>query len=132
MFRHRHILIVSFLVFLLMLSACAKKANAPETIEKYLKAKVSGDEDKLVSLSCKSWEAQAALEAAPFQSVDAEIHDIACQETGRSDKYTLVTCEGKLVIKYRGEDPREQSLGGTTYRAIEEDGEWKMCGTQKQ
>jgi len=132
MFRHRHFLIISLLFILLVLSACTEKANAPETVEKYLKAKVSGDEEKLVSLSCKSWEAQAALEAAPFQSVDAEIRNIACQETGRDGKYTLVTCEGKLIINYRGEDPREQTLGGTTYRAVEEDGEWKMCGTQKQ
>lgn len=127
--RHSRPMIIVLLVMLLALSACAEKANAPETIEKYLKAKVSGDESKLIGLSCKTWEAQAALEAAPFQSVKAEIHNIACQETGRDGKYTLITCEGTLVIQYRGEDPREQSLSGTKYRAVEEDGEWKMCGT---
>lgn len=123
----RPLILILFTLF--FLSACANNANAPETIEKYLKAKVSGDEDKLVSLSCKSWEAQAVLEAAPFQSVDAKIQNIACQETGRNDTYILVTCEGQLIIQYRGEAPREQSLGGVTYKAIKEDGEWKMCGT---
>jgi hypothetical protein len=129
MSQHHRLLII-FLFMLIALSACAEKANAPQTVENYLKAKVSGDEDKLVSLSCKSWEAQAALEAAPFQSVDAEIHNLACQETGQTNSYTLVTCEGRLVIKYRGETPREQSVGGVTYHVIKEDGEWKMCGTE--
>jgi len=128
--RYRRILII-FLFVLFTLSACAENANAPETIEKYLKAKVSGDEDKLVSLSCKSWEAQAILEAAPFQSVNAEIRNIACQETGQDDTYKLVTCDGQLIIQYRGEEPREQSLSGVTYQVIKEDGEWKMCGTKK-
>jgi hypothetical protein len=130
MLRHRQPLIIGLLIIALSLSACAKKANAPETIEKYLKAKVSGDEDKLVGLSCKAWEAQAALEAVPFQSVDAKIDNIGCQETGRNGKYTLVTCEGKLIINYRGEAPREQNLSGTTYRVLEENSEWKMCGTE--
>ena len=124
---------VSFVVLVMsvaLLSACAQKISATGTIERYLKAKVSGDENKLVSLSCKAWEAQAALDAAPFQSVQAEIDSLTCKESGKDGAYTLVTCDGTLVIQYRGESPREQSLSGTTYRAIKEDGEWKMCGEQ--
>jgi hypothetical protein len=113
-----------------LLSACAQKISATGAIERYLKAKVSGDENKLVSLSCKAWEAQAALDAAPFQSVQAEINGLTCKESGKDGAYTLVTCDGTLVIQYRGESPREQSLSGTTYRATKEAGEWKMCGEQ--
>ena len=121
-------LIITWLLLLLALSACTEKSSAPQVVEKYLKAKIASDEDKLVSLSCKSWEAQAIQEAAPFKSVNAKIQDLSCKTNGEDGQYTLVTCEGKLVIQYRGEDPREQSLGGTIYRTLKEDGEWKMCG----
>ena len=126
---HRTLIIVLLLI-LLILSGCAKKGSAPGAVENYLKAKVASDENKLVSLSCKAWEAQAVQDAAAFKSVSAEIKDMSCHENGKDGKYTLVTCDGTLVIQYRGEDPREQPLSGTTYRAIQEDGEWKMCGQQ--
>lgn len=119
------------LLSLLILTGCAKKTTASQAVENYLKAKVQGDANKLVSLSCKEWEAQASLDAAGFQSVSAHIDKLSCTKSGQADKYTLVTCTGDLVIQYRGEDPRTQSLSGTTYRAIQEDGDWKMCGEQK-
>jgi len=126
----RRALILSTLLMLFVLTGCAKKATAPQAIEDYLKAKVSGNEDKLVGLSCKAQEAQAALDVVPFQSVEAKIDGLRCQQSGQDGDYTLVTCEGTLVIQYRGEDPRSQSLSGTTYRALKEDGDWKMCGEQ--
>jgi hypothetical protein len=126
----RRSLKVVFLLALLalILAACAEKSSAPDSIEKYLKAKIESDDDKLVSLSCKDWEARALLEAKSFESVSAEFKDMSCKEAGEEGEYTLVTCEGTLIVQYRGEDPREQGLGGVTYRAIKEDGEWKMCG----
>lgn len=123
-------LIIILLLALLTLAACAEKSSAPAAVEKYLKAKITSDEDKLVSLSCKTWEAQAVLDAKSFESVAAEFENMSCQENGKQDDYTLVTCQGKLIIQYRGEDPREQNLGGTTYLTVKEDGEWKMCGEQ--
>ncbi len=124
----------AFLIFLvvasLVLGACAEESTASTVVESYLKAKISGDENKLVSLSCKSWEAQAALDAAPFKSVKAELKDLACRENGADGGATLVICDGTLIIQYRGEDPREQSLAETQYRAVKEDGEWKLCGKQ--
>jgi len=115
----------------LLLAACADKGSAPDAVESYLKAKIASDDDKLVSLSCKDWEAKALLDAKSFESVKAEFEDMSCKEAGKDSSYTLVTCEGTMIIQYRGEDPREQSLGGVTYRAIEEEGKWKMCGEQK-
>ncbi|MBI5957590.1 MAG: hypothetical protein HY866_02575 [Chloroflexi bacterium] len=127
--RHLSILLTLLLISL-TLSACADKSSAPESIENYLKTKVKGDADKLASLSCKEYEAQALLDAASFESVNARIDKLTCKETGKQDKFTLISCEGTLVIQYRGEDPREQNLSGTTYLAIKEDDEWKMCGQQ--
>lgn len=124
------LLLLSWLLLALALSACARSVSAPDAIEAYLKAKVAGDERKLTALSCKAWEMQAALDAAPFRSVEARLDNLACRATGQDGDATLVVCEGTLVIQYRGEDPRQQPLAGTVYRAIKEDGEWKMCGEQ--
>jgi len=126
----RGLFMVALLVGTVLLSACAQKSTAPQAIERYLKAKVSADETKLVSLSCKDWEAQASLDAATFKSVQAEIHDLSCKEDSKDGDYALITCTGMLVIQYRGENPREQPVSGTTYRALKENGDWKMCGEQ--
>lgn len=128
--RQSHALMIALLVICLALAACAEQGSAPAAIEKYLKAKIAGDEDRLVGLACKAWEAQAMLDAASFRSVKAELHNMSCKENGKEADFTLVTCQGTLIVQYRGENPREQSLSGITYRAIKEDGEWKMCGEQ--
>ena len=127
--RRYALLIVTLSVMLLLLAACAKKGSAPDVIEKYLKAKVSSKADQLTGLSCKEWEAQAAQDATSFESVKAELQEMACKTGGKDGQYTLVTCEGKIVVAYQGET-REFPLNSTTYRAIQEDGEWKMCGQQ--
>jgi hypothetical protein len=124
----RFVLLITIL--LLVLTACADEGSAPDAIKTYLKARIAGDEDKLVDASCPAWEAQARAESASFQSVDAKIDGLKCKETGKDGDYTLVTCEGTIVIQYRGEDPREQTLPDLTYRALKVDDAWKMCGTQ--
>jgi hypothetical protein len=130
MLRHHSLFPLALLLVTLLASACAQSVSAPDAIEAYLKAKIAGDERKLTSLSCKAWEMQAALDAAPFRSVDARLDNLSCRVTGQEGDATLVVCEGTLIIQYRGEDPRQQPLAGTVYRAIKEDGEWKMCGEQ--
>lgn len=131
MFQSRLIvLLLSLMTLSLVLAACADEGNASDAIESYLKAKIAGDEDKLVSLSCKDWEAQARLDAAPFKSGEAEFEGMACENAGKQDEFTLVTCEGTLTFEYRGE-LREQDLSALTYLAIKENDEWKMCGEQE-
>jgi len=110
------------------LAACADSGSASDAIEAYLRAKVEADADKMVALSCSAWEAQALEQAASFKSVRAELEDMACEAGGEDGDYTLVTCTGTLIIHYGGEEPRRQPLGGTTYRALDDGGEWKMCG----
>ena len=124
------LLFASLLILAAILAACADKTSPTQAIAAYLQAQVAGDEDKLVSLSCASWEEQAIDAAASFRSVNASIDNLACKETGTDGDDTLVTCSGTIVIQYRGEDPREQPLPDLTYRARQEDGQWKMCGTQ--
>jgi hypothetical protein len=127
----RRSILILLVLAALLLAACADKGSAPDSVEDYLKAKIVSDDDKLISLSCKDWEAQALLDAKSFESVKAEFKDMSCKDAGKDGSYTLITCEGTMIIQYRGEDPREQNVAGVTYRAIEEDGKWKMCGEQE-
>lgn len=118
-------------IALLILTACAEESTATDAIERYLQAQVAGDSGKLVTLSCPAWEAEARAAAAAFQSVDAKIDNLRCSTAGSEAEYALVTCEGTIVVQYRGEDPRSQGLPEITYRAVKNNGEWRMCGTQK-
>jgi hypothetical protein len=131
MLRFRLFVFTLLLIALsLVLAACADEGSAPDAVENYLKAKISSDADKLTSLSCKDWEAQALLDAAPFESVDAKFEGMSCKEAGKEDPFTLVTCEGTLSFEYQGE-LREQNLSDVSYLAIKENGEWKMCGEKE-
>ncbi len=129
--RHILLLAATVVIGLLTLAACADQDSATDAIARYLKAQVAGDTDQLIAGSCPEWEAGAKAAAAAFQSVDADIENLSCKETGKDGDYTLVTCSGTIVLQYRGEDQRRQALPGLTYRAIEQDGAWKMCGTQE-
>jgi hypothetical protein len=127
---HRTILlIITILLLLVSLSACADEGSASKVVEDYLKAKVASDADKLVSLACAEWEAQATQDALSFKSVDAELQNMSCESGDKDGQYTLVTCKGEIVAEYDGEQ-RSQNLSETTYRAIKENDEWKMCGEQ--
>ena len=115
-----------FLLFLIViLTACASEGDPTETVESYLKARVESNADELRSLACAEWESQAALQADSFRSMDARLEDLACTTGDEDGDYTLVSCDGRIVTTYNGET-REWELG--TYRLLQEDGEWKMCG----
>lgn len=131
MLRSRMLVLLVLLISLsALLAACADEGSASKTVENYLKAKVSADEDKLINLSCKDWEIQARTkDAQSFKSVEAELNGLSCKDAGKQDDFTLVACEGTITAVYDGEQ-REQDLSAITYLAIKEDGEWKMCGEQ--
>lgn len=120
----RVIRLAAFLL-LLTLAACAEESNPVPVVESYLKARVESNADELQRLSCGEWEAQAAIQADSFRSMDATIEGLSCKADGEDGDFTLVTCEGKIVTTYNGET-REWPLG--TYRLKQEDDEWKMCG----
>jgi hypothetical protein len=127
----RRILPVFIIVIILstLLSACAAGAagGAPAAIEAYLQALVAEDSAKLTSLSCAAWEEQARLEVDSFQGVKASLDGAVCTETGKEGDASLVTCEGKIVATYNNEN-QELPLNTRTYKAVQEGGEWRMCG----
>jgi outer membrane murein-binding lipoprotein Lpp len=113
-----------------LLAACsgsAKANNAAAAVQAYEQALVSKDADMLSNLSCAAWEADAKTELDSFAAVSVKLVEPNCQESGTDGDYTLVSCSGKIVANYNGEN-LEINLGDRIYKAIQEDGEWRMCG----
>jgi hypothetical protein len=108
----------------------ASGGSAAQTVQDYLQARVQGDLDKMINLSCADWEAQARVEAASFKSMKASLDGVACQDAGTSGQYALVSCTGKIVTSYNGES-RDWSVSDHPYRVLKDDGDWRMCGYQQ-
>jgi len=102
-------------------------AAAATAIEGYLAARVDSNVDAMTRLSCLDWEAQAQVEAASFAAMDAQLDGVSCTVTGADGDYTLVSCQGQIVTTYQGES-RTWSVSDHPYRALLDDGEWRMCG----
>ncbi len=118
-------------LILMVLSACSGGGGSPEgAIEGYLQSLIAGDPVQVINLSCAAWEEQATTEAASFESVEVSLEGLACEQAGSDGDAALVTCTGTIHAVYEGEQ-RDLSLEGRTYRALQEDGEWKMCGYQQ-
>lgn len=120
--------IFPLLILLLGLAACSGASNkASSAIQSYFQALVDKDGEKAVSLSCAAWEEQARTETDAFSTNPATAENVACQDAGSEGEYTIVTCTGRLVLDYNGEDfPID--LTARSYLAIQEGGEWRMCG----
>jgi hypothetical protein len=118
-------------VLVLVLSACSRSGGSPSgAVEAYLQSLVTGDSVQAINLSCSDWEDQATTEAASFSSVEVTLEGLACQQAGTAGDAALVTCSGTIHAVYNGEQ-QDLPLEGRTYRALQEDGEWKMCGYQQ-
>ena len=117
--------LILFLSLIVLIAACSQTGDPGAAMLKYLEARVAADANAIRGLSCAAWESQAAMQADSFRSMNAQLQDVTCQQSGTDGDTTLVTCGGQIVTTYEGEN-REWALG--TYRMIQEDGEWKMCG----
>jgi len=105
-------------------AACSNSSGDPaQTVEQYLQAKVDGNEKVIRQLLCSEMEADAFQQINAFTSVSgAHIEDMKCQQVNDTD---IVQCDGKIVALY-GKEETEFPL--TSYRVVQEDGEWKWCG----
>jgi hypothetical protein len=114
-----------FLLVMLLSTACSSssKADPAQTVEKYLQAKADADAETISSLLCSEMENVLERESRTFVSVTGvHIEGMDCQQLGGSE---VVSCQGTIVATYGTEDT-EFPL--TSYRVVEEDGEWKWCG----
>jgi ABC-type glycerol-3-phosphate transport system substrate-binding protein len=122
------------LTLALGLAACGGESatgeGAAQAVESYLTALVNKDSDKLMSLSCADFEADATLELDAFQAVEAALKDASCVEAGTEGDATLVACTGAIVATYGGED-QALDLSGRVYKVVQEGGDWLVCGYAK-
>jgi hypothetical protein len=115
-----------------LLTACssASKTDAPaKAVEDYLNALVAKDADRLPTLVCGDWEADALIELDSFQAVTARLEDVSCKQTGTDGDTALVNCTGNIVATYNNED-QKLDLSVRTYQIKQEGGDWLVCGTR--
>ena len=115
-----------FILLLVALAACGGEApgvaDPAATVERYLTAKVSGDADTVRALLCSEMEADLERETHTFETVsDARIEGLACEAVDAD----TVRCDGRILASY-GTETTEFAL--SSYRVVEEDGEWRWCG----
>ena len=128
----RKLILLSFIIIAaLALAACgASDAVAPaKAVESYLTALVEKDGDRLPTLVCGDWEADALIELDSFQAVTARLDNLACSQTGTDGETALILCTGNIIATYNGED-QALDLSGRTFQVTQEDGEWLVCGTR--
>ena len=114
-------------VVTLLIAGCAQAGTPEGAVEDYLNALAAKDTARIQSLSCASWQADAAMEVDSLQTVGTELDNVSCSTTSEDAEGALVNCAGLLKMSYNGE-PRELDLSRQTYRVISESGEWLVCG----
>ena len=121
-------ILVSSLLLLIILSACAGSGSKPEqAVEAYLTAIVDADLTKISTLSCAEWEENAWLELDSLQGVEVSLQDMQCTQSGSDGDLALVTCSGQFLTSYDGEE-MEIDLGTREFELVQQNGEWLVCG----
>lgn len=106
----------------LLLAGCASQDPA-DAVERYLTAKVAGERDTVRALLCAELENTLDAEATAFATVtEARIEGMECRRAGEGQ---TVTCTGQITASYGAENT---TFPLTTYRVVDEGGEWKWCG----
>jgi hypothetical protein len=120
------------LFIFLTLTACGGSAapsadGAVKNVEAYLQARVAGDVNSMVTLSCAAWEPQARLEHTSIQGREPKLEGLTCQSSSVEGSNAFVACQGKIITSYDGEQ-REIDLAERQFKLTQEGGEWRMCG----
>lgn len=123
------VIIVSLMALFLLGACTTESGSASAAIESYLQALVAKDANQLVAASCAAWEASARQELRTFDAVDVSLKMLDCQETESSGDTARVTCRGQITANY-GNEVLEIDLADRSYTAVNEAGEWRMCGYQ--
>ena len=115
-----------------LIAGCAQESSDPQApakaIENYVTAQVNKDSEAFATTFCAAYESDAMTEFDSFGAVDATIQDMTCEAGEITDGTATVTCTGSIDIVYDGENNRTLDLSRIPYSAVQEDGEWKMCG----
>lgn len=128
--RYHPILMFAAGALILLLAGCSGQGSNSDpagAIEAYLAGLVAKDENQVITLSCAAWEAQARQELRSFDANSISLNNLQCQEAGSDGEATLVQCTGEILATY-GAEKMTIDLSRQTYKAIQEGGEWRMCG----
>ncbi len=106
--------------------AAQSKDYAARNVEAYLYARVAGNAEQMIALSCSDWETKARVEASTFKSMNAQLDNVTCSATANGSSAD-VHCSGRIVTSYNGES-KEWKLDERTFASTLESGEWRMCG----
>lgn len=122
------ILFITVMLFALLLSACATKADLPAAaVEAYWKAVAAKDYAALSTLTCSEYEATAVSSLDSFLAVDLVLADLSCSSINNSGDKADVTCTGSLSASY-GSENFDFELANKTFLATNPAGDWLMCG----
>jgi len=113
----------------LLVVACnsAPAGDPAGRVASYLQARVQGDLNRMIALSCAAWEANARLEATSIQGRSPALEGLSCRAGEPQDNTVFVACAGKITTSYDGER-REFDLAEREFKLVAEAGEWRMCG----
>ena len=124
-------LFVMMIALSALMAACgggnAPAGNPAKTVESYIQARVKGDVNQMISLSCAAWEPNARLEAQSIEGRNATLDGLACESAGTEGSAAFVSCRGKINTSYNGEQ-RDFSLAERQFKLAQEAGDWRMCG----
>lgn len=124
--------VILFVLLAISITGCASDASDPSApataIEAYLSARIAKDSNVFQGTYCADFEATAITEFDSFGAVDAELTDMACSVDSIEDGVASVSCTGSVDVVYDGENTNSIDLARATYRATQDEGEWKMCG----
>jgi len=111
------------------LAACsgAPVGDPAGRVEAYLRARVEGDANRMIALSCAAWEPNARLEATSIQGRSPALESLVCSTSATEGDTAFVSCVGRIVTSYDGER-REFDLAERQFRVVQEGGEWRVCG----
>ena len=126
MHRKKYIRLCLIVPAMLLLAACG---TAARVVESYLDALVNKDGNTLSTLSCADWEQSALMELDSFQAVDLRLDGLVCADSGMDGDSTLVSCSGKIIATYDGED-QEFDLSSRKYQVVQQGGDYLVCGYQ--
>lgn len=121
--------IIALLIVILstLLAACQSGPGPAAAIEDYIRALVDKDADSLISLSCNAWEEGARTDTRAYDGVETRLEGLECEQSSERDGETIVSCIGTIIGNYNGED-RPIDLAARDFLAVNEGGEWRMCG----
>lgn len=127
----RSLLLAAWIVF--NMAGCAGRASgsATQAVESYLQALAKRDLNGMIAAACTDWEANAKLEFDSFTAVTLQLEGLACRQTGGQDATAQVTCSGSLIANY-GDEDLKIDIADRPFRAVQEAGEWRMCGYSQE